>query len=263
MINIKEKIIYYTDELNDDFAGIKRKTIEIDSKFPFIRDNTFYKIAAFFVYRIIMTPIAYVYCKLKFNIKFKGKEVLKAYKKSGYFLYGNHTQIPADGYFPIIITFPKKTSFIVHPDNVSKKGTKTFMQMIGAIPLPTTIKGFRNFADAVERRVLDGGCVVVYPEAHIWPYYTQIRPFTSNSFVYPTKFSQPAFCFTVTYQKRIIRKIPKMTVYIDGPFFPDENTTLRNQPQNLRDKIYNKMCERAKNSNYSLVKYIKKDEDNL
>jgi len=259
VFQIKDKTIVYSDNLNDDFAGIKRKTVRVDSTFPFIRKNIFFKLAAFFVYRIIMTPVAYLYCKIKFGLTIKGKKVLKCYRKNGYFLYGNHTQIPADGFIPNMINFPMKTFFIVHADNISKKGTKNIMQMLGVIPIPTLIKAYPKFTEAIERRVLDGGCVVIYPEAHIWPYYTGIRPFGATSFTYPVKFSDPTFCFTVTYSKRTFRKMPKITVYIDGPFFPDDEIPLRDKTKNLRDKVYSAMVERAKNSSYNYIEYKKQE----
>lgn len=100
---------------------------------------------------------------------------------------------------------------------------------------------------------------MIYPEAHIWPYYTKIRPFVDTSFHYPIKYGVPAFCFTNTYQKRKGSQKPNMVTYIDGPFFPDASLPVREQKKELRDRIYQTMCERAKNSNAVTIQYIKKD----
>ena len=115
---------------------------------------------------------------------------------------------------------------------------------------------------AVERRVNHHHPIVVFPEAHIWPYYTKIRPFKSTAFKYPIKYNVPAFCFTTTYQKRKFSKKPKITVYVDGPFYPDSNLRGKEQEIELRNQVYECMVERSKNSTDEYYKYYKRVEKN-
>ena len=100
--------------------------------------------------------------------------------------------------------------------------------------------------------------ISVYPEAHIWPYYSKIRNFVSTSFKYPVKFNKPVFSFTTTYKERKGRR-PKITVYIDGPFYPNKNLNTKKAQEELRNVVYDKMCERAKNTDVEYYKYIKVD----
>jgi hypothetical protein len=55
------------------------------------------------------------------------------------------------------------------------------------LPLPDDMAATRNFTSAIEKRIDEGAAVFIYPEAHIWPYYTGIRPFGDASFSYPIK----------------------------------------------------------------------------
>ena len=55
------------------------------------------------------------------------------------------------------------------------------------------------------------------------------------------------------------KKKPKITIYIDGPFFPDD-IPLKEARKNLRDKVYNQMIERSKESNFEYIKYQKKSK---
>ena len=258
---MKKRVVYYTDPLNDDFSGVgERPKVEIGGNYPYIRKNIFYKIAAFIVYRVFVTPFAYFFCKLKFRIKIEGREKLKPFKKDGFYMYGNHTQIPGDGFIPNIITFPQKTHIIVSPDNVALRGTRTLMMMLGAMPTPTNLKGFGAFEKAIAQRIKEKCAIVVYPEAHIWPYYTGIRPFVSTSFRYPAKDGKVAFAFTVTYHSSKKGK-PRIVVYIDGPFYSDEENA-RAREKDLRNKVYDAMCARAyTEDNYTFVEYIKKEEE--
>ena len=64
-----------------------------------------------------------------------------------------------------------------------------------------------------------------------------------------------------TYQKRGNKKAPRMTTYIDGPFYPDMDLSLKERRKKLRDEVYAQMCERAKLSNVEVIQYIKKEPD--
>lgn len=254
-----ERIIYYTNELQDDFSGIYRRPIKIDSHYKYKR-SMLWRILASFLYNIIMKPIAYLYMKLRFGFKIVNKKILKPYKKVGYFLYANHTNVPADGFMPSLICFPKKVHVLVAPENLSLKGTKNFMAMIGAIPIPNCLSGMRNFKAYLHQLVQKGRVIMIYPEAHIWPYYTKIRAFEKTSFTYPVQENALTFSFTVTYHKQHLRT--KILAYVDGPFYPDDSLTTKDKIQNLRDNVYDTMCKRSAMSSYEKIKYIKKECEN-
>lgn len=255
---MKKKIVYFSDELNDDFSPIRKTPIKIDGNFKYVNNNFFWKLCAFVVYRIIIYPFAYLFSKIKFHIKIVNKKVIKPYKHQNYFLYGNHTQVPGDAFFPNMISYPKRNYFIVNAENVSTKGTKNFMMMLGALPLPDTLPATRNFLKAIDIRCKQNSVITIYPEAHIWPYYTDIRPFTSASFKFPIRYNAPTFAFTTTYVKRKYSKKPKIILYVDGPFFKNETLDEKEQVEDLRNQVYNAMKQRAKSSTYEYIKYVRK-----
>lgn len=131
--------------------------------------------------------------------------------------------------------------------------------MLGAIPVPGNKEAMKNFLDAIKKRIEKGNSITIYPEAHIWPYYTKIRPFKNVSFAYPVNLEKPVFCMTNTYQSygRKNDKI-KIVTYIDGPFYANKKLSIKEQKSELRDRVYNQMVERSKNSNVEYIKYIKK-----
>lgn len=275
---MKNKIIYYKDELNDDFSGSNIKPRVIDENYKYFHKNPFWFILAFF-YNIIMFPIKVIYPKVKFRIKYVGKEKLKEYKSKGYFVYVNHTQVFCDTFIPSNPIWPKRNYFIVNPENVSMPIFGNSIQMLGAIPIPNNKKGMKNFLDKIKDVIKKKHSITIYPEAHIWPYYTKIRPFKAVSFKYPIELDVPVFCMTNTYIKRKTdkedkenKKIQKdkvkksnrvnIVTYIDGPFFPNKNLSKQEQKQDLRDRVYNKMVERSQNSNIEVIRYILKSDCN-
>ncbi|MCI5745846.1 MAG: 1-acyl-sn-glycerol-3-phosphate acyltransferase [Erysipelotrichaceae bacterium] len=257
----KRKVIYYKDELNDEFSKAKITPKLIDGNYKYCYDSCFKKFTHFFWYRIIATPIAFLYSKIVFHHKTINKKVLKKYKKTGYFLYGNHTQDIADAFIFNMINFPKTNYVIVHPNNVSIPLIGKITPSLGALPLPDDTIAYKNFIRAINKRIKENKAIVIYPEAHIWPYYTKIRPFKDTSFHYPISLNVPSFCFTNTYQKRKHSNKVNIVTYVDGPFFSNKELPLNKQKKDLRDKIYNTMCMRSLNSNYEKIKYIKEENN--
>lgn len=253
-----QKTIYFNDELNDEFSAAEIAPKRIDESYVYIYKSLFKKFTRFFWYRLIAIPLAWLYLKLAFHHKIVNKTVLKSYKMNGYFLFGNHTQATADAFIPTMVSFPKSTYVIVHANNVSMPILGKINPSLGALPLPDTLSASKNFAKAIETRFNQKCSIAIYPEAHIWPYYTKIRPFKETSFRYPIMHNSPIFCFTNTYQKRRFSKKPKLITYIDGPFLPDATKPLKEEMQSLRNSVYQTMVDRSKNSTVEIIKYIRK-----
>ena len=254
-----QKVIYYEDELNDEFSSAVIKAKKIDDDFVYDRRGPFRAVTRFFWYRVVATPLAFLYVKLKLRGRAVGREKLKAYRRTGFFMYGNHTQAIGDPLTPNVICFPKRVSFIVHPNNVSMPLLGRITPTLGAIPIPDTLGAYRNFMKCIEHRIESHHAVVIYPEAHIWPYYTKIRPFPDTSFTYPAKSGTPVFCFVNTYQKQGRRGRARMVTYIEGPFEPDISLPVKKRVSDLRNRVYDAMCAMAKNSDVEVIKYVKKE----
>ena len=81
---------------------------------------------------------------------------------------------------------------------------------------------------------------MIYPEAHIWPYYTGVRDFSDESFIYPVRLSVPVVAVAVTYrERRFLKKLPPLTtLYISDPFYPDPACSPREARTALRNQVY-------------------------
>ena len=135
--------------------------------------------------------------------------------------------------------------------------------MLGAVPIPSSIRGMGKYRKGIEKLIEMKHVIAIYPEAHIWPFYTDIRPFGTESFHYPIDLNVPCFSFTNIYIKRTlgIIKMPKVRTYIDGPFYPDINLDKKERIIKLRDEIYSAMKKRVnENPKYEYAKYIYVDD---
>ena len=93
-----------------------------------------------------------------------------------------------------------------------------------------------HFTDALDYHINKRHRVLIYPEAHIWPYYNDIRHFKSVSFKYPVNQNVPIFTATTTFKQRKGNKKPKPIIYIDGPFYPDETLPVRDRVNDLAQR---------------------------
>lgn len=129
--------------------------------------------------------------------------------------------------------------------------------MLGAIPIPGDIESGKNFIKTLNKRIEEKDVIAIYPEAHVWKYYTKIRPFKDSSFKYPAQKDIPVFSLTITYQKWGNRKRPRIVAYVDGPFTCDGEMNLSKKREELRNKVYDAMVKRSEESNIEFIKYYK------
>lgn len=257
-----EKVIYYQNELEDEFSQAKISPKKIDGTYRY-EGGVSRKPGRIIFYHILAKPIAFLFLKIKYHHKIVNKEFLKNVKNTGFFLYGNHTNAIADALIPTMIAHPVGVYVIVHANNVSMPVLGKVTPCLGALPLPDDKDAMKHFNAAINNVIRKKQCIAVYPEAHIWPYYTKIRNFKDSSFRYPVGCKVPVFCFTNTYQKRRWGKTPKIVTYLDGPFWPDEKLPVKEQKQKLHQSVMNSMKEFCKNSNVEVIKYIKKEEQTV
>lgn len=258
----EQQIIYYSDELNDEFSSADITPRKIDGSYDYGGHSFKWKILHIFWYKMTFRPISMFILKFFLHHKIENKKLLKEVRGKPYFLYGNHTNTALDPFIPTRLAYPDDIFPIVHANNVSIPFLGRIIPYLGGLPLPDTMEATKNFMAIIKQRVSENHPVMIYPEAHIWPYYTKIRPFTELSFRYPVQYDVPTYCFTNTYQKWKNTDKHHIVTYIDGPFYPDKNLSAKEQKKDLRDKVFAVMTERAKNSNIEIIKYIKKEETN-
>lgn len=255
---MNKKIQYYKT-LSDDVIDSGKPDYKLPDDYCFIRNDFPHRLRSAIVYGLVCA-IGFVYCKLVLRVSIKNRKILRGYKQSGYFVYANHTQPFGDVVLPAFLSLRKRVYTIVSPANMSLPFIGKILPALGAIPIPNGIRQMKQFLDAVKERVRQGHCVVIYPEAHVWPYYTEIRPFPITSFRFPVETQSPVFAMTTTYRKSRWCKRPKTTVYLDGPFIPDDGLSKKEQQHQLHQLVFDAFKKRCECSTYEYIGYQKKEE---
>lgn len=250
----KQRVRYYKTFEDDFFQVGKEYTLNPDYKW--IKTDFKSRFLSVLIYSLAII-FANVYCRLFLHVRIKGAKVLRK-QKGGFFLYGNHTQPIGDVFNPALACFPKRIYTVVGVANMHLPIISKILPYLGALPIPDTLGGMKEFNKSIEKRITDGHPVIIYPEAHLWEYYTRIRPFPETSFKYAVNLNAPVFCMTTTYQKRKIGKKPKIAIFIDGPFEATSKTK-KEQAFEIKEKVYNCMSERVKASDCEYIKYVQKN----
>ena len=209
----------------------------------------------------IVRPLGYlismVYINLILRVRIIGKEKLQATNDQGYFIYGNHTQTFGDVVLPLSIIPAKSYYAIAAQSNWGIPILGKLVLPYFGLPVGQNIEQSAKLIKAITAVIKAKKVVVIYPESHVWPYYTKIRPFPVNSMHFPVALDSASFTMTTTYSKPRWGKKPQITVYIDGPFYPDKRLTKKQAQEKLHQQVYQTMQKRALTSDFEYCMYQK------
>ena len=98
---MSRKTVYYHDPLHDDFAPTNGRIHpkQIGADFPYEHKGPLWNALAFVVYRMVMTPFLFLYCKLVFGLRIENRKALRALPEK-----------------PTVVIVSQRTSSIRHAD---------------------------------------------------------------------------------------------------------------------------------------------------
>ena len=259
-----ERVFYYENETDDPIKTDeqeKKVEVRLPDGYEFIPRNPLVRLYSAFLFRVFWI-FGQWYERHYWQAKFIGRDRLKKVKGKGYLIYANHTNPFHDVFGPAVMA-DRRIFTIISPVNLKIPGIGKFLPMIGGLPLGKTRDEKLAFNNAVDKRLAQKKVLVIYPEAHVWPYATKIRKFPAGdkSFKYAVRNELPIFTMTTTYHKRKDKKhgdLPRMDVYLDGPFYPDAKLSLDAAQKELAKKAYDSMVKYSKKNTYEYFTYKKK-----
>lgn len=246
-----KKVRYYSS-FTDDFEESANQGYTLPEDYKWVRTDIWSKFLSGLIYGLAVI-FGGAYCKFFLHMKVIGRKKLKG-MKGDFFIYANHTQPVGDVFIPALAVLPKRIFTVVSPANYGIPVIGKVLPYLGALPITDTLHGMKELNGAIEKRLKGNHPVCIYPEAHVWEYYTGIRPFPETSFKFPVKYKKPVFAMTVTYKKSKVFKRPVMELFVDGPFYA-EGETAKEKVKNLHEKVLGTMLKRSRNSNVSFIEY--------
>ena len=259
----EERVFYYESEEDDPIKTDeqeKHEVVGLPEGYEFIPKNVLVRMYSSLLFRVFWI-FGQWYERKYWGVKVHGREKLKQAKGKGYVIYANHTN-PFHDVFGPAVAANRRIFTIISPVNLRVPGIGKFLPLIGGLPLGATKEEKKAFNEAVDDRLKQKKALVVYPEAHVWPYYTGIRKFPAGdkSFKYAVRNGLPVFAMVTTYRKseKAGRELPEMDIYLDGPFYPKADLTQDENRAELARQVYDSMLELSKHNSYKYFDYKKK-----
>lgn len=101
---MSKKTYYYHSE-SEDLVSSAQQDFQLPDDYQVFRKGATWQFWNGLV-RSLACAFAWLYSRLFLLVKVKGKEKLRPFKKQGYFVYGNHTQMLGDPFTPMTIVNP-------------------------------------------------------------------------------------------------------------------------------------------------------------
>ena len=250
--------VYYTDELQDDFAE-KTPREELGESYKYIKGKTSRFFSTLFAY-LYARPVCQIARLFKGVKVVSGKEYLKELKKKkvGFYVASNSNS-QFSRVMDSLLIHPRRTNYVGFSDAWYKKGRRWFLRNLGFLPIPNSENYYKNFEEALDYYVdeLHQACVFL-PERTYWPYFIGVRPFVEKYFVLPTRHDSPLLPIYYGFRKRtgiyrLFGKTPLLTVAIGKPIYKEEYQS-ENKANTLMNLTHERMDELARS--FDQEKYL-------
>lgn len=233
------------------------RNVVVDEHYPFVDDSFRYRLHRWFNYTFTMYTAVNIFMRIKFGLRYEGREFLKKYKKelqAGAITLGNHVY-PLDA--PTIIMGVHGNRHTMIPMFAPNFSTKDnyFLTAVGGIPIPepeaglSALKKFNEAFDEFHRR---GYWFHIFPEAARWDFYKPLRPFKKGAFTMAYKYGMPLIPCVITYRERTgiyrlfgKKELPLWTVRYGEPIIPNLSAPRKVEVERLRETAHRTMQELA------------------
>ncbi|ANZ60114.1 hypothetical protein [Secundilactobacillus paracollinoides] len=225
----------------------KQQHQKLAANFKWVHTNPCYRVLASVIYRLFQF-IGWCYWRLWRGVRIKNRDVLTPFRHTGIVLYGNHTQPVGDVFMPMIVTGAHRVDTLAAPANLGVPVIGKVVPM-GALIVPSDFHQMPAFAKAIATRLNQHRAKHGLSRSPCLALLYRNSALLTATFHYPVAAKAPTFAVTTTYQASRWRHHPAMTVFVDGPFFPD--TTLRpaQQQEQLCQQVTDQLKIRARENN--------------
>lgn len=221
-----------------------------DASYPFYDPSFSYRLQRFLAYLVVDGPV-YLLNRLKFGIRFEGREVLRKYRKEfkgGIISVSNHCY-KFDG---VAISYALRHHlYIPMLSDLMTSSNGWALRHIGGIPLPDgSIGAQKRFNECFDILHSKRKWIHVFAEARSWHFYKPLRPFQKGAFTMAYKYNVPIVPMSISYRERTgihkwfaPKEIPLVTVRIGEPVFPDLTQPRKAETERLLRETHARVCE--------------------
>ena len=219
-------------------------TYKVDENFAFINKNLFFRLGSTVLFYLIAIPLLDIVSRLWFGLRIKGHKKLR-YVKGGAVTVTNHIHL-LDSPMVACGLFPKRAHMVTLRTNFEIPIIRWLVRMLGGVPIPETPKALNSFMESMRAELKAGRIVHFYPEASLWPWHDELRPFKNGAFNLAIRSDVPVVPMVFKFRKAwwpfsMIHKKPLVTLEVGDLQPPPHEGSEKQRILNLRDQTFEYM----------------------
>lgn len=237
----------YPDRCDQHMIEVKHlRDVVLDEDYPYLQKGFWYGCQRVVAW-IVLNALAFWLLRITHGLRIHGRENLKKHKKefkNGAITIANHvfewdSMCVMKAIRPRLYHFPAWAGNLEGPNG-------PLLRMVGGIPIPDNIPCLKKFKKAMEEVFQRKGWVHFFPEASMWYYYPDIRPFKKAVFQYAVRYDRPVIPMTFTFRPRtgitkFFTKKPFVDLTVGEAMFPDHSLTPGAATRKLQEDAYHIM----------------------
>lgn len=230
--------MYYKNELGYTYpercdghmiAPPKVHDVVLDENYPYLQKGFWFlckRVICWILFNFLMFWVLRITHGLRIHGKKNIRKNRKLFKEKGVISVSNHvyrwdTMSVCKAIRPRMLFFPVWADNVEGPDAM-------WIRMAGGLPVPASIKGMKRFKADMEEVFEKKKWVHYFPEASMWFYYPDLRPFKKSAFQYAVKYDCPILPMAFSFRPRWgitkwFTKNPFVDLTIGQPIFPDQS----------------------------------------
>ena len=222
------------------WAPLKKK---IDEHFPFINRKLFFRINSWLLGSLGM-PILLLYNRVFNGFRIEGRKNLRM-ARGGAVTVANHVHV-MDATMLALTLFPRRAYITSLQSNFEVPVISWLVRMLGGVPIPENYRAITAFMAALREQLDRGRLVHFYPEAALWPYYEDLRPFKNGAFRLAVEGQVPVIPMVFRFRRptglyRLYKRKPLTTLVVGEPIYPAATGTRHDRVNDLRDRTHRQM----------------------
>jgi 1-acyl-sn-glycerol-3-phosphate acyltransferase len=220
-------------------------TYRVDERYRFVNRNIFFRLGSSLLFYGVAIPLLSLVSRLFFGLKIVGKKNMR-YLKGGAVTVTNHVHI-LDSPMVACTLFPRKPFFATLKTNFEIPVVRRLVRLLGGVPIPESPKALHAFMESMRMQLEKGRIVHFYPEASLWPWHDQLRPFRNGAFHLAVKSGVPVLPMVFTFRQpggplARFRKKPLVTLHIGAPEYPAQTGSERSRVLQMRSSVQETMA---------------------
>ncbi len=245
------------DQVDQHMRPIKKgkRKVKFDETYPYYPRNIFFRIWAS-IFRGAAICVFNPYMVFKRGLHSFGYKKLKKLRHKGFVMTCNHVHVLDDLAVGTNVFAWRKIYFTTLEQNIKIPTIGFFLRSLGGIPIPSSsLSGMKKFNEDLSYILKKKKPVLFNPEAAMWPFYREIRPFKRGAFQAAVKNDVPLLPIVALFKRRKKRNGKfKYNIYyaICDYLTPDKAIAdERERSEKLKDEAY-ATCKRVAEEWYAM-----------